>query len=82
MRLRFGGFLFAALILGALVDSTAAGPCQEQQDVLCGHYCSSNSCVNDAISRPEDACWLDFTTVPVTCEYESPSECCSGEPGM
>lgn len=82
MRLRFSGFLVAAVMLGGMVGTAAAGPCKDQQDVMCGHYCSSNSCVQDAISRPDDACWLDFSTIPVNCVYETGNECCAGGSGM
>lgn len=73
---------FVILGLLSLPSLDARGQfCPEQPDVLCGHRCSSNSCVQDSFSDPDFGCWLDFTTVPVTCDGDY-LDCCESGPGL
>ena len=70
----------ALLLLGSV--TVTADFCQEQPDIMCGYRCSSNSCINDSISRPDDGCWLDYSNIPVMCSWDPEHSCCGSGPGL
>lgn len=80
-RLLTVGLLFLFLVAGVAGTAWAA-ICADNPDVMCGHRCSSNSCVQDALSVPEKGCWLDYSTIPVSCISDEDDCCKSSGPGL
>lgn len=75
MKRYLSAVAFTAVL--AAVPIFTGGICEEQSDVFCGHRCESNSCVKDAQAQPDTACWLDYTTSPVSCDDEDNAAECS-----